>query len=106
MKKEIKDPALLTLTEAIELLSTYKEGKKLRIHTLTGSGSFLGGCNVDFSDIKKRLKASEHICLSGKHMKASGHGVGFFDPKYDDYTFLETDSVKLEAIHKQRKTEL
>lgn len=104
MKKETKDPALLTFSEALELLSTYKEGKKLRIHTYTGESSFVAGCNVDFSDIKKRLKASTKICLAEKMMKAVGHGVVFLDPKYNQFMFLNTDKEKLEAIHKQRKT--
>jgi hypothetical protein len=100
MKKE-KDESELTPKEALELLQTHLEGKKKRLHTFEG-GAFLMGCDMDLSTIKERLNNSKHICLSGKNMKAMGHGVAY-KQESGSYLFLETDKKKLEAIHKARK---
>lgn len=95
--------AMLTMDEALDLLAPHKEGKKLRVHTFTG-GAFLMGCDMDLTEIKKRLKkcASDEITLSGPNMKAMGHAVAYWDEKYG-WTFLETDKAKIETIHQQRK---
>lgn len=70
------------------------------------------GCNVDFKDIKERLKQSfaqgeidkdDYIRLAGPNMKAIGHCVGFYDPKYNRWLFLETDPVKAKEIYTIRK---
>lgn len=99
--KKTKDKSELTHEEALKLLEVHLEGKKKRVHTFEG-GMFLFGCDMDLSTIKERLKESKHICLSGKNMKAMGHGVAY-KQKNESYLFLNTDKVKLEAIHKARK---
>ena len=105
------EPYTLTVAEALSLLSTFTEKRKKRkkrIHTFDG----MMGCNVDFKDIKERLKKSfdngeinkdDYIRLAGPNMKAIGHCVGFYDPKYNGWLFLETDPVKAKKIYTIRK---
>lgn len=101
-KTQAEDKALLNYEEALSLLAPHKEGKKLRVHSLEGNGLYMAGCDIDLSEIKKYFKASKHLCLSGPNMRGMGHGVAFFHPKYERYTFLETDKKKLDEFFKQR----
>jgi hypothetical protein len=100
-KKETPDPALLTIIEALDLLNIHIESGKKKVHTLSGNG-FLMGCDYTLSSIKKHLKETKHICLSGPNMRGMGHGVAFLESK-SGYTFLETDKKKLDAIRLERK---
>lgn len=95
---------VLTMKEALELLSPHLEKRKKRIHTFTNGGPILMGCDVDLTSIKKRLKLckEDDITLSGPHMRAMGHGVAFWDDK-EGWMFLESDRTKIDAIHKERK---
>lgn len=104
MKRKIKidaeaAKAALTPDEAIALLRVHIEDKKKRVHTFEGFGFGLFGCDIDLKTIKADLKASEHICLSGKNMKAVGHGVAL-KTKKGGYIFLETNDKKLNALFK------
>lgn len=93
----------LTPKEALDLLAPHLEGKKKRVHTFTG-GAFLMGCDMDLSEVKKRLESlkADEIQLSGVNMRGMGHAVAYLDAKYG-WTFLETDKAKIDAIHKLRK---
>ena len=101
-------PYTLTIAEALSLLKTFIEKRKKRIHTFDG----MMGCNVDLKDIKARLTQSftngeeakdDYIRLAGNNMKAMGHCVAFYDPKYNHWLFLETDPEKAKAFYKSRK---
>lgn len=100
-----KDKYLLTPDEAIDLLMPHTSKRKKRIHTLAGNGFALFGCDVDLTTIKKRIKLSQHVCLSGPNMFNMGHGVAYFTDNIG-YTFLQTDKDKLRDIHKERKIKL
>ena len=97
-----KDVSELTAKEAIGLLSSHLEGKKKRVHTFTGFGGMLMGCDIDLSNLKKRLSKAKSIMLAGPNMKGMGHGVAL-EEEGKGFMFLETDSKKLEAIYKKRK---
>lgn len=99
MKK--KDPYDLTEKEALTLLLPHIEKRKKRVHSFEG-GPFLMGCDIDLTQVKKYLKETESIKLSGPNMHAMGHGIAFFDKKRG-YTFLETDMDKVNEILKTRK---
>ena len=100
--KKTKDSSELSPSEALGLLYSHLEGKKKRVHTFDGFGWMLMGCDIDLSDLTKRLKSAEHICLAGKNMKGMGHGVAMKE-KDKSYLFLETDRAKIESIYKKRK---
>lgn len=83
---------------ALSFLETFKEGRKSRVHTLTTNGGYMG-CNVDLSDIKKRMDG-EIFMLTGAD-ETVGHGVMFFDKKYNQLTYLKSlDGVVDEYIKK------
>ena len=103
-KKEADDT--LTAEQALDLLDTYKEKRKLRVHTMTGAMGAMGivmGCAIDLSDIKKRFKNAKKgdIGLAGPNMRNSRHGVYFFE-KGKGTMFLQTNDTKLSKIHKER----
>ena len=102
-KKNVPDPFKLTVKEAVSVLATFKEKGKLRIHTLEGGGFYMSGCNMDLKDVKERMEKSQHVALSGPHMRGMGHGVAYWDEKSDNYLFLETDKTKLKALRDERK---
>lgn len=87
----------LTKKEALSVLSTHKEGRKLRVHTFTGASSFLMGCDIDLSLLKSEFKTSSHICLSGNNMLSMGHGIAYYNSS-DTPIFLETDKEKLTIL--------
>lgn len=95
--------AQLTAKEAIELLAPHKEKTKLRVHTFQSMGFGLMGCDWDLKDVKAKFKICkpDEIALSGSNMKGMGHGVAFWEANRG-WTFLETDKVKIDAIHKLR----
>ena len=95
--------AMLTPTEALELLAPHKERNKLRVHTFMGMGFALMGCDMDLKHIKAIFKkaANDDITLSGANMRGMGHGVAFFE-EGKGWTFLETDKAKIDAIYKLR----
>lgn len=96
--------AILQPWQALELLQTHKEGRKVRVHTFMSTSFALIGCDMDLTQVKaifKKAKGDE-IVLSGPNMKGVGHGVAFWE-NGKGWTFLATDSVKLEAIYKLRK---
>ena len=90
----------LTPAEALGLLAPHLEGKKKRVHTFMGMGFGLMGCDYDLTDVKKHLKEAKEITLSGPNMRGMGHGVAFLEK--DQWTFLESDKKKIDAIHKAR----
>ena len=100
MAKKV-DKYKLTDKEALELLSIHLEGKKKRVHTLMGGGGMMMGCDYDLTSVKKHFKVAEAICLSGPNMRSMRHGVAFLEK--DQWTFLETDKEKIDAIHIARK---
>lgn len=106
------DPYVLSIEEALGLLATFTERKKLRVHTIVGMGGIVMGCDMDLSAIKKLFEEAviegdrtkdDLIRLGGENVTAIGHGVGVYQVKKDaGWLFIETDSKKLAAIHKQR----
>lgn len=96
-----KDPYDLTPDEALTLLLPHLDGRKKRVHTLEG-GSFMMGCDIDLTIIKKRLKETESIKLSGPNMHGMGHGIAYF-VEGRGYLFLETDMSKVNEVLKARK---
>jgi len=101
MAKKKVDIYKLTIEEALSVLSTVKEGRKLRVHAFQDAGIALMGFRIDLSSIKKQFKTSPHICFSGPNMLGAGHGVGFYNKK-DEVTFLETDKEKLAELRKSK----
>jgi hypothetical protein len=99
-KKVEPDKHVLTVDEAIALLSPHKEGRKLRVHTFEQRGKALWGCDMDLKNIKNYIKESEDLRLSGPKMRAMGHGFAFFSSV--GYIFVETDRDKIDALHKER----
>ncbi len=93
----------LTSKEALSLLNTYREGRKLRVHSYEGGAGILMGCAIDLKSIVEYFKDAKEIGLSGKHMRSLGHGVVFLHPLYNRYTFLQTDRDKIDAIWKERE---
>lgn len=90
---------MLNMDEALDLLRTYNEKRKKRLHTFEKLGFMLMGCAMDLSEIKKRLK----LCKDGEIFitdTIAGHGVVFFDHTRNGWLFLDTDVVKYEAIKK------
>ena len=100
-KKITYNKALLTPEDALSLLAPHKEGRKQRVHSFQGFSSVLMGCDIDLTQIKKRLKSATEICLSGRNMRGMGHGVAYHDGTA--FTFLETDRVKIDEIRIKRK---
>jgi hypothetical protein len=95
---------ILTVEEALDLLAPHLEGRKKRVHTFEGMAFGLMGCDMDLTSVKATLKKCEcdEIALSGVNMRRMGHGVAFF-VKGRGWTFLETDSKKIDSIHKTRR---
>ncbi len=94
--------SILTPNEALELLSIHLEKRKKRVHTMTSSTFALMGCDMDLSQIKAIFKKAEidDISLSGPNMRGISHGVGV---RYNnEWMFLETDKVKIDAIRNLR----
>lgn len=104
-KKVETDEAKLTFDEAVSLLGVHISKRKKRVHTFVGGGLALLGCDVDLTHIKKALKETDHICLSGPNMTGMGHGVAFWNPK-GYWEFISTDKEKLAAIYKERKIKM
>lgn len=96
-----KDPHKLTYKEALELLAPHKEKRKLRVHTFTTVFALMG-CSIDLTTIKKRLKESEDIRLSGPNMRGMGHGLAYYFDNMEGYVYLKTDEEKINALHLER----
>jgi hypothetical protein len=101
VKKQEDDKSLLTVEEALALLSVHTEKRKKRVHTFVVGSGILLGCDMDLTSIKKAFKETKHLSLAGPNMSGFGHGVAFHDEKVG-YTFVETDKDKLEVIQKER----
>jgi hypothetical protein len=101
-KNKEMDKAQLTPKEAETLIAVHLEGKTKRVHTFSGGGGILMGCDIDLSDLKKRFKTAEYIGLAGINMTGMGHGIAIQE-KGKGYLFLETDKKKLDAVYKKRK---
>lgn len=100
---------VLSVDEALELLATFKEKSKLRVHSYVGTSFALMGANMDLSQVKREMKATlklkdgiENIQIAGRNMNSVGHGVAYWSEKVG-WTFLETDKTKLDAFIKKRK---
>ena len=95
---------MLSMDEALDLLRTYNENRKKRLHTFEKLGFAAYGCAMDLSEIKKRLK----LCKDGEILLVdsfAGHGVAFVDHKRYGWVYLETDTIKYEAIKKLKNIE-
>jgi hypothetical protein len=101
MKKNKTDLHKLTPEIALSLLEPHKERMKLRVHSFTGGGFALMGCDIDLTQIKKYLKETSDIRLAGPNMLGMGHGVAYYDEK-QGYVFLETNKEKLAKIFNER----
>ena len=103
MTKKASEPiSTLSIKEALSLLETHKEAKKLRVHTFEGGGFGLMGCDMDLTKIKQELKESferdvDNVCLAGPNMRGMEHGVAYVT-KQDRWLFLATNKTKLDAI--------
>jgi hypothetical protein len=99
-----KAQAMLQPQQALDLLATHKEGRKVRVHSFMSTSFALMGCDMDLTQVKAIFKKAklDEIVLSGPHMKAVGHGVAFWE-NGKGWTFLATDSVKLDAIYKLKR---
>lgn len=96
-----KDPHKLTYKEALALLQPHTERRKLRVHTFTECFGLMG-CDMDLSTVKKRLKETSDIRISGPNMRNLGHGVAYYNEKMSEYVFLQTNDEKINAIHLER----
>lgn len=93
---------MLSMAEALELLSTYKEDGKKRIHTMEKAFFAIMGCGMDLTEVKRRMK----LCKDGEIFISDvvgGHGVVFLDHTRNAWLFLETDRDKLDAIKKLKR---
>jgi len=92
----------LTIAEALSLLATHTENKKLRVHTLEGTGFGMMGCDMDLTQIKRELNESferdvNNIRLSGPNMRGMQHGVAYLTAK-ENWLFLETKKDLVDAM--------
>lgn len=99
MKKQ--DPHKLTFDEALSLIEIHMEGKKKRTHSFEG-GLGLMGCDMDLTTVKKQMKDSDDIRLSGPNMHRMGHGFGYYR-EGRGYLFIKTDMTKVKEVIKKRK---
>jgi hypothetical protein len=93
---------ILSIEEALSLLDTHIEKRKKRVHTFQGGGSFLMGCDMDYSQIKRELKESfernvDNICLAGPNMRGMQHGVAYVT-KHNRWLFLATKTELINSM--------
>ena len=96
----------LTVEEALALLKPHSGGKKkkMKIHTMENLNYFLMGCDVDFADIKRRMKeaAIGEIRVAGIGARVTGHGVAIWNKKSNNWLFLATDNFEILKVIKRR----
>jgi len=91
---------ILSVAEALDLLAIHLEKRKKRVHSMQKAFGCLMGCNIDLTEIKKRIK----LCKDGETLLSDtvgGHGVVFRDT--NDWLFLETDRDKFDALKKLKR---
>jgi hypothetical protein len=95
------DNIILTPKQAIGVLDTHLEKRKKRVHTFTGMGFGLFGCDMDLTQIKAMIKNAkvDEIAISGVNMQTVSHGIAVFDNDRG-WLFISTDNNKLKNLLK------
>ena len=99
-----EDKKFLTPKEAMSLLNTYTEDRKVRVHTFSLCSIAIIGCGMDLARIKRILANAkeDEIKISIDRMRNLSHGVSVWTKK-DGWLYIETDEEKLKEFYLKRK---
>ena len=99
-----EDKKFLTPKEAVSLLNTYTEDRKVRVHTFSLFLFAMAGCAMDLARVKRILANAkeDEIKISIDRMRNMSHGVSVFTKK-DGWLYIETDEEKLKEFYLKRK---
>jgi len=92
----------LDANSAIELLSTYTDGKTVKVHSFTNMGFALAGCAIPLAKVKKDFKKATELKIVLGTFYNLNHAV-FYSTNETGSLYLETDNNKVDEILKQRK---